>query len=241
MQSDVKSVLMRIVNILQDATNIRWTADELVMWTNEAMTSTAVLRPDATARRVEVALTGGLYYRVDDLLGPESNKALRFMRLIRNTAPESKLGFIRSASMTAMDAILPTWRSVKASYDIVNFLTDPEDHLGFYVYPPAPVPDPVGPPIIPAARADMMYSAIPTPIAPVGEGKSWLDVEGMLATETVFDTALVEYVLARAFSKDAEYGGNGQRASMHMSNYQQALAYDAEGSIAAKTQKKATS
>lgn len=241
MNSDVKSVLRPVVMILQDATSVRWTANELVMWVNEAMTSTAVLRPDATARRIEVALTGGNYYRVDDLLVNGDPKALRFMRLIRNTAPESKLGFIRSASMTAMDAILPTWRTTAAKYDIVNFLTDPEDSLGFYTYPAAPVPASTGPSIVAPAKVELMYSAIPTPVAFVNEGQVWEDVEGTLATETVFDTALAEYVLARAFSKDSEYGGNGQRSSMHMNNYTQALAYDAQGSTATKTQKKASS
>jgi len=239
MKSDVKSVLMPVVTILQDASSVRWTANELVMWVNEAMTSTAILRPDATAHRIEVALTGGSYYRVDDLLGADDAKALRFMRLIRNTAPQSKLGFIRSASMSAMDAILPTWRTVPTKYDIVNFLTDPEDTLGFYTYPAAPYPDPSATPAVAPAKVELMYSAIPTPIAFVSEGKVWEDVQGTLAVETTFDTALMEYVLQRAFSKDSEYGGNGQRAAMHMNNYQQALAYDAEGSVAAKMQKKA--
>lgn len=243
MQSDVKYIFNRVVNILQDETNVRWTADELVMWLNEAQTQTATLRPDATATRKEVALTGGNYYTVDSLLATEDLKALRFMRLIRNTAPGSKLGVIRSASMTAMDSILPTWRSAALNVNIVNYLTDPEDHLGFYVFPPAPFPQPAVPPDQPEvlpARVELMYSAIPKEIAAPGAGTSWQDIEGTLTTETVFDTAIVDYILARAFSKDSEYGGNGSRAAAHFSNYQQALGYEADGSMATKTQKKAS-
>ena len=250
MQSDVQDILNRVVNILQDDTSIRWTADELAMWINEAQTQTAVLRPDATAQRVKVALTGGNYYTVDELLAgvvPAPTKpplkALRFMRLIRNVAPTSKANFIRSASMTAMDAILPNWRSQPMAINIVNYLTDPEDHLGFYVFPPAPIPQTAVPPDIPEvlpAMVELMYSAIPEKIEGPGDGKTWEDIEGTMTTETVFDTAIVDYVLARAFSKDSEYGGNGNRAAAHFSNYQQALGYEADGVMATKTQKKAS-
>jgi hypothetical protein len=47
------------VNILQTP-RVRWVPDELAMWLNEAATSTAMLRPDATARVVTVSLTVGL-------------------------------------------------------------------------------------------------------------------------------------------------------------------------------------
>jgi len=205
------------------------------------MTSTAMLRPDATARIVTVSLTGGDYYKVDDLLLPAALKTLRFLRLIRNVAPESRHEVIRSASRTAMDAIMPSWRSVGPSYDIKNYLTDAEDNLGFYVFPAAPVPDAVANPPVTPAQVELMYSAIPAPIALPGEGKTWEDITGALTTETVFDTALVEYVLSRAFSKDAEYGGNGARAASHFGSYQQALGYESEGNVASKTHKRATS
>jgi hypothetical protein len=249
MKSPVNLILNRVVNILQDAGSVRWTADELVMWLNEAQVQTATLRPDATATKKIVALPGGNYFTVDELLEATDLKALRFMRLIRNTAPGSKFGVIRSASMTAMDAILPSWRSVALNVNIINYLTDPEDHLGFYVYPPAVFPQPEIPPVPPdqpgqpailPAIVELMYSAIPEAIAFPGEGTTWLDIEGTLTVETVFDTAIVDYILARAFSKDSEYGGNGQRAAAHFSNYQQALGYESDGSLASKTQKKAT-
>jgi len=239
MQTDVKFILNRVVNILQDAGSVRWTADELVMWLNEAQVQTATLRPDATATKKEVSLPGGNYYTVDELLETTDLKALRFMRLIRNTSPESKLGVIRAGSMTAMDAILPTWRVVQPNANVVNYLTDPEDHLGFYVFPPVPTPDATVVPPVVGARVELMYSAIPLEIEYPGEGTTWQDITGTLTTETVFDTAIVDYILARAFSKDSEYGGNGSRAAAHFSNYQQALGYEAEGVMATKTQKKA--
>lgn len=237
--SDPKTVLKRVVTVLQDASGVRWNAGELIMWLNEAMTSTATLRPDATARTVQVQLSGGEYYLLDDLLAPEFPRTLRFLRLMRNVAQGSKMGAIRVASMTAMNAILPNWRSAPANVNVLNYLTDPEDTVGFYVFPPAPGLDEQGNPPPAYAKVELMYSSVPVPIVVPFDCQSWEEAEGLLSTEMVFDTALVDYVLSRAFSKDAEFGGNGARAAAHFETYQQALGYESQGNVASKTPQKA--
>ena len=92
----------------------------------------------------------------------------------------------------ALDAFQPGWMTSTASATVVHYMDDPQPDT-FYVYPPQPVSP---------GSVVMTYVAMPTTVAAGGN----IDVRDIYADK------LVNYMLYRAYSKDAE-GGDAARAA----------------------------
>jgi len=48
----VASILTKVSTILQDPSNIRWTADELILWLNDAQRELVLYKPNAQRREL---------------------------------------------------------------------------------------------------------------------------------------------------------------------------------------------
>jgi hypothetical protein len=229
--------LERVVYILQDDTSVRWSANELVDWLNDAQTAAHILRPDATEEMTSITLVPGSFQdlglRSLDLLNPST----KLIKVTRNTAIEGRRRAIRLVPMQLMDVVKPDWETSAPATDCVNYMTDPNLPNCFWVYPPAPVPSPT----LPAMMVEVQYSATPTPLAPITlANQTWRNIVGNLSVKDRFMQALVDFVLYRAYLKDAEYGGNGARAQVHFQQFQNSLMADQQGTMAAQPKTKET-
>lgn len=112
---------------------------------------------------------------------------------------------VRVTTRELLDAHVPTWHSDPVADEIEHFVTDPRDPRTFYVYP-----RPSG-----ALQVEAIVRTIPAAVTSTG---------ATLALDDLYESALVDYVLYRAFLKDAEFAGNKARADSHYAAFTNAVA-----------------
>jgi hypothetical protein len=188
-----QNILDRASMIIQDLTNVRWPASELLNWLNDSRRELAVLRPDIYSQSTTLSLSAGAKQEL-----PAGG--LRLMDVPRNTSGAA----VTLTHRGFLDQQNPTWQTMTQTATIKHFMVDERDPSTFWVYPPATS----------AASVEIIYQSTPTDYA-VGDSLS--------SYEELYGGAFVDYVCYRAFSKDSEYAGNAQRALAHYQQYSNAL------------------
>ena len=219
-----QSTLARCVDILVDAAGVRWTINELVRYYNDGQREAIVKRPDATATYTTFSCVAGPKQAIPA-------EAAKLIDIIRNSGSASKKQPVRMVNRVLLDAMEPDWYTAPNSVDIQHFMYDVRDPRTFYVYPPAS----------PSAKLEMVYSAMPVDIPEPGVDKTLADVTGSSSLPDIFSNCLIDYVLYRAFSKDSEYAGNGQRAIAHYAAFSNFLEFEVKGTVATSPSGGATS
>ena len=204
----IADVLNKVETILQDDTNVRWTAGELLGWANDSYREIVMARPDLNtasgtftcAEGTRQILTGN---------GGFAN-AIRLIDITRNVAATSAKEAVRLISRKILDDQRRNWHDVTAkSVDIEYFMYDPRLPKEFLVYPPATT----------AAQLEVVYSSVPT-----GHTISGNTVpDEAIKLDDSWSNCMIDYILYRAYSKDAEYAANAQRAAAHYQAMQASL------------------
>ena len=193
------NLLARIRDTLQDTTSVRWSDAELRRYINDAQREIVNFRPSASADHANVQLTTGTEQTI-----PTSG--LRLIKVVRNmsAAGGSATGkrAIRLVNGDILNAQDPDWHDPTATGSsahgtvVNNYIFDDADPRKFYVYPG----------VSGNAYVEIVYSASPTDLT---TGSSTIDIDD------TYGNAIVDFVLYRAYLKDAEYAGNAQRANTH--------------------------
>ncbi len=212
------SVIRRVVDTLQDGTSIRWPVNELVRYLNDGQREIAAHRPDSMVTNATVALAEGTKQAL-----PAGGTKL--IDVVRNTDGRA----IRMCNREILDAQAPGWHTVSGVPTILHFMYDPRDPSVFYVYPPASDPSDT---IIGGASVDLIYSKLPTDIVEPADGVTYTSVAGNISVPDIYANPLVDYILYRAYSKDAEYAANAQRAVAHYAAFANALGIELKGTLA---------
>ena len=154
-----------------------------------------VARPDANAVTAAMSLIAGSEQTL-------TTAAVALIDIPRNSAGNKRA--IRKVEVEHLDAINRDWRSMTGVTEIAHFIFDDRDPRTFEVYPPAAAS---------GASVEVIYGAYPTDVsAPGGDGKAYTTVSGNISVKDQWATALLNYMLSRAYSKDTEAGGNVQLA-----------------------------
>jgi len=210
----VVEVIERVEAILQD-TGVRWPRVELQNWLNEAYMSIVLLRPDANAKTGTFTCAAGTRQQLTTVF----SSALRLLDVTRNLASSSTKKVVRVVARSVLDDQKPTWHSETGTVNIQHYTYDPRHPKEFYVYPPATT----------SAELEIIYADVPGRHA---LSESDLDPTGsnteVIKLDDIYLTPITDWILYRAYSKDAEYGANEARA---VAAYQSFTA-----SIGAKTQ-----
>ncbi len=198
--------------ILQDTTNIRWPEGELLGWFNDGQREIVMLRPDAYAQRVAHPLVNGTRQQIQ-------NAGYQLIKVVRNMGADGLTPgrVVRKVPEEQLDASTPDWHASAPNAVTLHYTFDIREPKAFYVYPPAIAPNTV----------ELIYSSAPTPLA------AKTDVQLL---DDVYANSLLDYVLYRAYSKDAESTANAQRAIAHRAAFDQSLGLKAQadtGSAAA--------
>lgn len=198
-------IITQASRTLFDASNVRWTADELLDYVNEGQQAIVLLRPDANAVNATVQLLGGTRQQIPD-------NGARLLRVTRNMGADgAKPGrAVRECARDVLDNATPDWHYAGAALTVQHFIYDNIDPKRFYVYPC--VRGDVGQNA--ACQVEIIYSAIPARAA---------DANDVLTLTDQYLPPLLDYVLYRAFSKDTSYAGNIQRAAQHLQAFANAL------------------
>lgn len=207
-------VIRRVKLILQEITQngTRWTNEELLGWLNESYQAIVAIKPDASSVNVAVDCVLGTRQEI-----PEDGH--RLLDVVRNTAAAAKGYSVMKISRDALDATRRGWHGEEPSVTVEQFMFDDHDPRHFYVYPPASA----------EAKLEIIYSAVPQPHA-VTEASG--ESEEIIRLGDSFAPAIVDYILARAYSKDAEHAANLSRAQMHSGSFVSMLGADAQASVA---------
>ena len=198
--------------ILQDTTHVRWPLAELYQWINDGQREVVMYKPEACVINEVINLEGGLtkqQLRAPNDTNGVARVPVRLLELTRNYGLVSKSSTpgkaIRFIDRTVMDAQNPDWHTLSTSDGVIlHYMHDPRDPLTFYVYPKPWA----------ATRVEAVYSFMPTPVSSPSTNLSVADI---------FSNAVLDYVLFRCYSKDAEFAGNGDRAMSHYNAFANAV------------------
>lgn len=169
--------------ILQDADGVRWADSELLKWISDGQRVIAVVRPDASSANYTHTLAAGS----KQTLPANGSRLLDVVRNVSNAGAPGRA--VRIVDRETLDAQNPSWHTATPTGTIYNFTYDNRDPLNFYVYPPSNA----------GQKLDIIYSVIPSEVQSTGATLALLDL---------YAEPLLNYVLFRAYSKDAEFGSN---------------------------------
>ena len=194
MPTPAQSIIQQAHELLQDPDGIRWPATELVAHLNDGQRALMEMRPEMFAITAPTAL----------VTGPKQTTPAACYKLLE--IPRNTDGaVIRPVERAMLDAIEPNWYTKTGATKIVHTTVDARENNVFYVYPPAAA----------GASVDLVYAAYPADV-PAPSGATASTVTGNVNAPDQFKTALLHFVVSRAYMKDAEFGGNAQLAATHL-------------------------
>jgi len=196
----VSDITSRVRILLNDLDGTRWLDSELVSWINDAQKLIALTRPDASVAVAALTLVAGTKQSI-----PATS--FRLLDVMRNLAVDGVTGgrSIRIVDREVLDSQDPMWHTATASGTIKHFVYDNRSPTVFYVYPPAAV----------GTKIEAMYSVAPTEIVydSVTPNNT---LNTNLSVSDIYLESVVNYVMYRSYSKDAEFSQNPQLATGYL-------------------------
>ena len=205
-----QAFVQRFMDATNDPTNVRWTTPKVIRYANDGQRDIALYRPDAfTTNTVFTCAVGS-----KQALPAGATKLLSITRNGDNGR------VVTPIKRELLDASVPLWHSTTPSALIMHTIYDERDPLVFYVYPPATN----------TATLQMQYANVPVDIA-TPSSDFLAGVSGNLSVGDLFVNALLDYVLFRAYSEEAEYAGDPVRASAALARYANALGIEIKSTL----------
>lgn len=199
------TIVSRASTLLQDTTNIRWPADELLLWLNDGQREIALYKPNAYAKNISQALVAGTKQTLPA-------DALELISVVRNmgvngTTPGNA---VRIVSREIMDAQIAGWHTATADANVKHYMYSLLNPKTFYVYPPQPVTP---------GQVEIIYGASPADVA----------AGAVILVDDIYVSAIVDYIMYRAYSKDTEYAANANLAGAYYTAFTSKLGGKAAG------------
>jgi len=197
----VIDVVKRVEDLLQDK-NVRWPRLELQNWINESYLQIVLLRPDANSKTGTLTCVAG----TRQTLATGFPTSLRLLDIVRNLATTSSKKVVRLISRSVLDDQRPSWHTETGTVNVQNYTFDPRQPKDFFVYPPATA----------LAKVEVVYADSP---GAHSLSESALDPAGssteVIKLDDTYLSSIIDWVLYRSYTKDAEYAANAQRAVAH--------------------------
>jgi len=208
-----KTIIDKVSILLQDTSNVRWSTDELLGWLNIGQGVIVILKPDANVVKTDVQLAAGTSQSLpdgsstyQDHSGATLRAGLYLLALTRNlgvggTTPGKSIRIIDQDLLDAMD---PDWASADASAVVSHYMYNEKLPQIFSVYPPQPTSG--------QGYVEIVYSALPTACASYG-ASTYIDLPDH------YESALIDYILYRAYSKDGDAADSAGRAAAYYNTF----------------------
>jgi len=187
----VVDIISRVSTIVVDTTKTRWPAEELLDWFNDAVMAVVNRRPDANIANAPFITAPALSKQTIPADG------LRLIDIVYNTVTGTP---IRKAPRNQLDDQVVNWHK-SAGNTVLNYVFDERDPKTFYIYP-----QPTS-----ASSIEIIYSVAPAPIVIT----DFVADSTTLPIDDSYLNPIVDFMLHRAYSKDADYAANAQRATQH--------------------------
>lgn len=192
-----RTVIEKAQIILQDTTGVRWPSDtELLGWLNDGQREVMVFKPNANVKNVAVKLTTGTKQSLPA-------DGVQLIDVVRNMGTDGTTPgrAIRIVMREILDAQVPDWHTSTPNATTKHYTYSVLDPKNFYVYPPQPASN--------QGYSEMVYGAVPTDAT----------INGAISIDDIYQNALIDYILYRAYSKDTEYAADPNRADKHQAAY----------------------
>ena len=177
MATKISEITTPVRTILQDD-GTRWTDAELLVWVGAAYREIVTTKPEIGAKVAPIALqAGSLQFTPAD--------AYRLINITRNIAPQTTV--VRPVERAVLDIQYPTWHSDPSTGRIDSVVYDIASPNQFWVWPQATA----------GMVVEMVYSSIPATPSSLNDN---------LAINDGYSGLVVDYLLYRAYSKDAGAG-----------------------------------
>jgi len=203
-------VIDRAQRILNDTTAVRWPAADLLDWLNEGQKAAVRIAPEAYTVTANVQLATGARQNLVTIAAAAAVEVpLRLIEITRNVTDATgfpALRAIRMVNRRALDQANPDWPTDATNALVENYMFDSRNPKEFFVYPPQPAAG--------QGFVEVIYSAEPTDLT--------ADTDP-IALDDAFAPALVDYIVHRALSTDAEYGSNPARVAQHFNQFMGAM------------------
>ena len=206
-----KDIIDRAKIVLQDtsSTGTRWQNSELQAWLNDAQYAVVLYRPDAKTVNEEFTPVSESSKQTIPTTG------LRLIEVIRNTAATSTYKAIRLIQRSILDDGVPAWHNATPSVNTEHFVYDERDPKVFYLFPRPNA----------LSRIEIIYSTVPDKVSIVNADETFTASASstMISLDDIYANALLDFILYRAYSKDAEFAANAVRSNAHLSAFGSSL------------------
>ena len=213
----VIEVIKRVEDVLQDS-NVRWPRVELQNWLNESYLQIVLLRPDASSKTGTFTCVAGSRQSITSGF----SSALRLLDVVRNLASSSDKKVVRLIDRSVLDDQRPTWHTETGSVNTQNYTFDIRQPKEFFVYPPATT----------STQLEVVYADLP---GAHSLSASALDPTGsnteVIKVDDTYLSVITDWILYRAFSKDAEFAANAARAGAHYQTFMSSIGNKSQSDV----------
>lgn len=202
-----QTIIDKAAILLTDISNVRWTRAELLGWLNDGQKQIVVMSPNATNKVSVMQLVVGTKQSI-----PSDGWTL--LELIRYMGTDgTKPGrAIRLASREMIDSFNPNWHTDLPSTIPKHYLFDIQDQTSFFVYPPN------------NGRGYVQINYSPVPVKITSEATT-------IGINDIFEPVLLDYIMYRACSKDAEYAPGLQLAAGYLQTFMASMTEKSQSEI----------
>jgi len=179
-------IIDEAVSTLQDPAAVTWPRAELFAYVNDGQRDACIVKPDAYVLNQTLVLVAGTRQ-----LLPAAGAA--FIRLVRNMGQDGQTPgrAPRAMAIETLDRENPNWHSDVSNPVVLEYAFDLREPKAFYVSPPQPLTG--------RGQVDVTFCAIPPDLGAESTP---------IILDDIYKTALVHYVLYRAYLKEGELQNN---------------------------------
>jgi hypothetical protein len=194
-----QSIINKASTLLLDTSNVRWSRAELLGWLNDGQRQIVTMAPSATNKVATMRLVAGTRQNI-----PSDGWTLLNVIRYMGTDGTRPGRAVRVTSQQLLDSYNPNWHSSTPSVVPQSYVFDQQDMTAFYVYPPN------------TGNGYVQLNYSPEPADLTSESQP-------IVVRDIFQTALLDYILYRACSKDAEYAPGLQLAAGYLQTFNLAM------------------
>ena len=205
----VKDLIDKAEEILQDTTNVKWSQQSLLDYVNDAQREIVLIRPDANVSNEQFTLAQSAKQTLPA-------DALRLLSLYKNASPTTKT--IQNIQKKVLDDTVSDWYGTTGNF-VEYYVYDERDPKHFYVYP-----HPSGG----GHKAAIVFSFAPDKINIPNFSTSTT----VIGLDDIYANAIFDYMLYRAYQKDTESASDLNRATLFLQSFQHSMGIKSQADTA---------
>jgi hypothetical protein len=181
-------VIAMASELAQDESNIVWTQPQALAWLNDGQRAATLIDPSVYVETSTIRLSAGTRQQIT---------GLELLAVVRNMGTDGVTpgSAVRLVDRGIKDEFNPGWHTDTATDEITEYMFDDRVRNHFYVYPPQPNP---------GNYIEVTQGLSPPAVA---------DINDPITINDSYAPALIEFIVFRFFSRDAEEASVAKAAS----------------------------